>query len=114
MTHPPVNPKFEIRIGEYGAETCVGIRPPLPDDQIKDVLAKIPAHERPAQITPERSKGDEPYTLLKFLHPHFGVYRNDYAMRVVKALESALSNNGTFVRVDKEIESQHSDYELFE
>lgn len=114
MTQQRGNPEFDIQIGEHGAETCVGIRPPMSGDQIKRVLAQIPARERPAQITPGKSKGDKPYTLLKFLHPHFGKYRNIYALNAVATIEGILSASGAVVNSNGTMRELHGDNKLFD
>ena len=73
----------------------------------------IPAGERPDHISPEVSEGGQSYSIFKFHHPHFGEYRNVYALRAVAALESVLGAGDATVRSDGELQSLHGDNRLF-
>jgi hypothetical protein len=115
MASGQTNPEFEIQIGEHGAETSVGIKPPVPEDELEQALSAIDG-ARPPRVLHMRPGGDpkDAYTLLEFMHPHFGAYRNTHALKVVEALKSALGTNGTNVKVVEEIKSLHGDHQLFE
>lgn len=110
------SPEFEIQIGEHGATTAVGIKPPVPNEQLVKALKRIPEREKPDRVSRMGDEDDEAgaYTVFEFLHPHFGAYRNTYAERVVEALKSVLNDNGTVVKIDEETKSLHGDHQLFE
>lgn len=115
MSQQNGNPEYEIQMGEHGAMTRVGIKPPPPSQQLEQALEQVEAQEMPDSVSRVGSNGDpESYSLLEFRQRHFGIYRNDDAHKVIEALKIVLSRNGSTVQVDEEVQSLHGDNELFE
>lgn len=114
MANTPEVPKYEVQIGEHGAETCVGVKPPLSASHIQSLYAKLPARQRPAEVIPDKPRDDTSYTILKFLHPHFGKYRNIYAMNAVDAITDILRSEKAIVEPDETIRDLHGDNRLFD
>lgn len=107
---------FEIQMGEEGGRVSVGVKPPIPSEQLDEALANLPERGQPTRIINMRPGGNpaHAYTFIEFLQPSFGKYRNAHAEKAVEALKSALSHNGNLVQVDEEVKSLHGDNQLFE